>query len=276
MMAYILQYILHYRINVIEENLKRSFPNKSKDEIARIRNNFYKNLSDVMLETLKGYTLSTNALLKRYRCLNPEVANNFYEQGRDLIFAMSHYANWEWGTQVASIYFKHQLISFYKPFSNKLFDDFINKNRLKHDMRLESIYKTKFTFRSPGEKPRAYFMLSDQSPSKHKNAYWTDFLNQETACLHGLEGYARLFDIPIIYVDVQRVKRGYYTTRLEVICDSPKNLHPGQVTGIYMKKLEEILNRKPDDWLWSHRRWKMKNSNQTINKNKNVVKLQNV
>ncbi|HEX3009589.1 MAG TPA: lysophospholipid acyltransferase family protein [Bacteroidales bacterium] len=274
--AFTLEHLIKYRYDVISGNLQKSFPDKHSEEINQIRHEFYKNFSDVMLESLKGYSLSSKALLKRYKCINPEIANEYFARGKSIIFAMSHYGNWEWGTQVASRYFKHQLISFYKPFSNKLIDNYINRSRLKHGMALQSIYKTKFIFRSNDGTPKAYFLLSDQSPGKRRQSYWLKFLNQDTACLHGLESYARLFDMPVIYIDVQRVKRGIYETRLEVICNNPTKTQPGEITALYMKKLEKIVQAHPHDWLWSHRRWKMKRNNQEQLSQKHLLVEQNV
>jgi Kdo2-lipid IVA lauroyltransferase/acyltransferase len=257
--AILMQYIIRYRLKTVTENLTKAFPEKGKEDIKRITRLYYKNLCDITLESIKGFNLSTNQLLNRYNCLNPEVSNDYFNEGKDVIFAMSHYGNWEWGTQVASIYFKHNVVSFYKPLSNKYIDAYIQKNRMKHNMNLESIYKTKFIFRSRDEKPKAYFLVSDQSPGKHKKAYWVRFLNQDTACMHGIESYARLFNVPVIYVDVQRVARGYYTIRLEEICSDPQVTSDGEITYKYMKTLEKIVEKKPEDWLWSHRRWKIKN-----------------
>ena len=101
-------------------------------------------------------------------------------------------------------------------------------------------------------------MISDQSPSNLKKARWVKFLNQDTACLHGAEVYAKKYNVPLIFGDVQRIKRGYYTVTLSVFEDNPQNTAEGEITESYMKKLEEIIKAKPENWLWSHKRWKHK------------------
>lgn len=251
----LLMHVFRYRRAIVYKNLRASFPQKSNKELNMIARECYKNLCDVALESIKGYTLGVSKLSKRYICLNPEVSNRYFEEGRSVIFALSHYANWEWGTQVAGSVFKHKTISFYKPMANKYIDDYVKKQRALRGMELCSIYQTKFIFREEGI-PRAYFMVSDQHPSKLKKAYWVKFLNQDTACIHGVESYARLFNLPVIYLDMQRVKRGYYTVEQEVICDNPLETKVGEITELYMKKLEKIITLKPEPWLWSHRRWK--------------------
>jgi len=114
-----MHYIFRYRIKIVSGNLKKAFPWKSRDEIKKIAGKFYKNLCDVALESIKGYSLSPEQIQKRYRHLNIEVANRYYEKGQTIIIAMTHYCNWEWGAQIARNVYKHNPVAFYKPMSNK-------------------------------------------------------------------------------------------------------------------------------------------------------------
>lgn len=254
--AFLLADILKYRHKVVLKNLRNAFPQKNNEEITRISKLFYKNLCDNALESIKGYSLSYNQLKDRYKCLNPEISNKYFEQGRDVIFAMSHYTNWEWGTQVADRVFMHNVATFYKPLSNKYMDDYINRLRSRQKMWLLSIYKLNTLNHREKHKPVAYFMLGDQNPSNSKKAYWINFLNQDTACMRGIETYAKLYNLPVIYLDIQRVKRGFYTVVLKELFSNPLVTSKGEITCSYMKKLEEIILTKPEDWLWSHKRWK--------------------
>jgi len=256
--AFILQYIIRYRINTVNDNLKKSFPEKSLEEINIITRRFYKYLCDVSLESIKGYSVNPDRLLKRYQILNPNVVNQYYDKGHSIIIAMAHYCNWEWGTQISGSVFKHKLVSLYKPLSNNYTDKYIRKLRMRRNMELLSIYDSKYIFRSKGNKPLAYFFVSDQNPGNIKKAIWIKFLKQDTACLNGPEHYARLFNLPVIYADIQRTERGYYTVEMQEICSKPDETLPGEITERYMRKLEGIIIKKPEDWLWSHRRWKLK------------------
>lgn len=269
--SFIIQYILRYRYKTVYSNLKASFPLKSKKRLRQITRNFYKNLCDIALESIKGYSLNPVTILKRYRCINPEIADKFFESGQDVIIAMSHYGNWEWGTQAAASIFRQKVYAFYKPMSNCYINKFILKKRMNNKMQFISIYDSKFSIRSNHEKPKAYFMVSDQSPGSRKKAYWVKFLNHETACLHGIESYARLFNLPVIFCNVQRVKRGYYTIELKLLCPNPLITCVSEITVLYMRALEKIIIAKPEDWLWSHRRWKMTAPSQVILKSKNQV-----
>jgi KDO2-lipid IV(A) lauroyltransferase len=82
--------------------------------------------------------------------------------------------------------------------------------------------------------------------------------------LHGAETYAKMFDMPLIYLDLQRIKRGRYQIEISIIEEHPTETGPGEITAKYMKRLEETIRNKPEDWLWSHKRWKHKRERQNV------------
>lgn len=253
-------YIFGYRKNVVFNNLRKSFPEKTENEIVQIAKKFYKNLSDITLESIKGLSLSKKTLKKRYPVINIELLNEYFNKGQSIIGLAAHYTNWEWGVISFGFQFKHKSIGLYKPLSNKYIDNYVKKSRAAWGMNLVSIKETNKVFEKKHEKPAIYFMISDQSPSNLKKAKWVKFLNQDTACLHGAEFYAKKYDIPLIFGHVQRINRGYYQVELSVFEENPKNTADGEITEKYMQKIEEIIRKKPENWLWSHKRWKHKRS----------------
>lgn len=251
---FLLYKVLGYRKKVVTKNLKNSFPKKSDTEIKTITKKFYQNLSDILVEGIKGLSMSKKSILKRYTVTNPEVADKYYELNKSIIGIGSHYCNWEWGVLSFSLQFKHKSIGLYKPMSNKYVDRYMRRSRAAWGMNLVSIYETSKHFNQKSDEPSLYFMISDQSPSNTDKAYWIDFLNQDTACLHGPENYSKKYNMPIIYGHVNRIKRGYYTVTLEEI--EIKQNSPGFITKQFMKKLEKDIIHTPENWLWSHKRWK--------------------
>ena len=247
-----------YRKNVVFTNLRNSFPEKSEAEINKIAKGFYKNLSDITFESIKGFSMSKKTLKKRYPVINLELLDDYFQKGQSVIGLAAHYANWEWGVISFGFQFTHKSIGLYKPMSNKYIDNYVKKARAAWGMNLVSIKDTHKTFEKKHEKPAMFFMVSDQSPSNIKKAKWVQFLNQDTACLHGAEAYAKKYNLPLVFGDIQRIKRGYYQMEMSVFEDHPTETKEGEITEHYMRKLEEIINKKPENWLWSHKRWKHK------------------
>jgi len=252
--------IFGYRKKIVAKNLAGSFPSLPQKELKRVEGLFYKNLADVLLEGMRSFTMSRQQILKRHRIINPEILEQFYQSGQSIIGVTGHYANWEWGSLSASLQTEYNVIAFYKQLTNKYIDIFLRWNRIRFGTTLASIKDTALTFDRFKDIPTIFLMAADQGMPKKflDRAHWIHFLNRDTAFLHGMEKYSRLYNLPVIYTDIQRVKRGYYTIELSVLTTNPRDMKEGKLTEMYVKKLESIILKKPEDWLWSHRRWRFK------------------
>ncbi len=251
--------IFGYRKEVVIQNLKNCFPDKNEKEINKLLPAIYKNLTDNIVEGIKAFTMTRKQIVKRHKILNPELLNDYYKSGQSIIAVTGHYCNWEWGSLSASLQTDYTVVGLYKPLSNKWIDSFMRWSRTRYGTVLASINETTSTFKELKNTPTVFLMAADQSPgNKYKsNAYWINFLGRDTAFLHGPEKHARANNYPVIYIDVQRKKRGYYTIELSVLADKPSELEDGEITSRFANKLESVIYKEPANWLWSHRRWKL-------------------
>lgn len=256
----LLFYVFKYRKTVVITNLKNSFPTYSDAQIRQITKKYYHFLSQLILETAKSYTMTKKQLLKRVRFENVELIDNLYQQKKSIILAMAHFGNWEWVSVAGAYALQHKVVGLYKPLKNKYFDAFIKKVRFKSVAYLVPIHDTFSNFKALRSELCVYGFLADQSPSNVKNAIWVDFLNQDTPCIHGTEKYAKIFDYPVVFARVNRLKRGYYRLRFEMLEEQPKKTEEGYITKKYIHALEQLIIEQPEVWLWSHRRWKRKRS----------------
>ncbi len=257
--AIIMGRLVKYRHKVIFDNLQQSFPQKTTDELNLIANGFYKNLTDNLLESFKAFTLLRSTIVKRHKIRNPELLEALLKDYNGVIGVTAHYANWEWGSQSGSLQCNNHFAALYKPLRNKYIDRILKRSRAKCGTELVSIYETSELFERCKNKKCVYLMAADQSPANGKqldNAYWFDFFNRSTAFLYGPEKYARKYNYPVVYIDIQRVKRGYYEVELSVLTQTPTEHQEGDITRLYKEKLEQVITAKPENWLWSHRRWK--------------------
>lgn len=254
---FFLRRVMRYRKKVILSNLRSCFPLLSEKELDSILRQVYKNLADVLAEGIKGFSMLPRTVKKRHFITNPEIIEPWLAQGKSVIALPAHFNNFEWGSMSPGLFTKHPIIAFYKPLSNKYVNRFMKWSRVKFGTTLASIYETYLVFERNAQTPSVYIMAADQSPSRPEKSYWITFLGRETAFLHGPEKYARMYNYPVVYVDVQRVKRGYYTVKAVMLADDPAALPEGEVTRRYAKKLEEAILDSPGNWLWSHKRWKL-------------------
>jgi KDO2-lipid IV(A) lauroyltransferase len=144
------------------------------------------------------------------------------------------------------------------PLTSKFWDHKINSLRSRYGMHVVHAKNVKTAFQHYAEQniPTATLTLSDQSPADSTKAYWTQFLNQQTAVLFGAEHLANQYDQAVVFYLPKRLKRGYYSVELQLITANPRTLNWGEITEHHTRLLEERLNAEPAPWLWSHKRWK--------------------
>lgn len=257
-LRFLLYHGVGYRRKVIIQNLQMVYPTWNSEQKRRILWLTYKNLADVFIEGVKAFTMTPKQVIRRHRLTNPEVLNDFYRDGKSVIGVTAHYGNWEWGSLSASLQTNFNVVALYKRIDNPYIDRFVRRNRSKFGTTLASINETSQTFEKYSQTPTAFLMAADQRTlrSKLDEAYWVNFLGIETAFLHGPEKYARMYNLPVVYIDVQRKKRGFYEIELTVLTNNPAELPDGEITRRYAHKLEQVIQNQPENWLWSHRRWK--------------------
>jgi len=254
---FVLYKLVGYRTEVVLKNIKNSFPEKDAKEQKAIMAKFYKHLCDLIVESIKGFTISEKQLRKRLIVTNPELADQYANKGQGVIFVGGHINNWEICAQAVPFYSEHECIGIYKPLSNAFFDHKMKTTREKYGLKLVSMKQTKKSF-DKGGKPKAIIFGSDQSPSNPKRAYWLKFLNQDTGVLYGVEKYAKEYNWPVIYVTIYKTKRGHYEVEYKLITDTPLDTSYGEITTSFTKAIENDIIAHPQYWLWSHRRWKHK------------------
>ncbi len=253
---YLLLYkVLGYRTAVVRENLRKSFPEKSTAELRTIERAFYRWYCDLVLETLKTLTISPGQVKERVSVTGDEVLKKYFEERRSIILVMGHWGNWELGGARFSQLGLHQLYVIYHPLQNRWFDGLVLHMRTRLGNRLYAMHDTmKGMLRDRGDVTATAF-IADQTPPPDR-AFWTQFLNQDTPVFYGTEKIARKLDYPIIYVGIERQRRGHYLMRFEELVADPARTRDGEISTAHTRRLEADIRRLPALWLWSHRRWK--------------------
>ncbi len=250
-------YLVRYRRNVVRTNLRRSFPEKEADALARIERQFYRNLCDYGVETLKLLTMSKEELIKRLIFTNHDVPAQFAKEQQSILILASHQFNWEWLLVCASVNYPFPVDFVYQPVKSRLFNKVILETRarwgayaIKRDEVAREVIKRKHLV-------RAIATVADQYPGYgHDKKYVATFLNQETVFFYGTNQLAILTQYPTLFYKVRKIKRGYYEATARVVGSPPYDKGSDVVVENYVRAVEETVKEAPSGWLWSHNRWK--------------------
>jgi len=255
---YAVYYLIRYRRQTVFSNLKNAFPEKQDAEIIKIQKAFYHHFCDFLVESLKTIQLTKNQSDNRFRFSNPQMFQKYYEQGKSIVLVSGHYGNWEWMVHIQEK-IRHKFYAIYKPLQNKQHDELIKRIRGKYDavsqlIPMQDVYKHIIAFEKE-KQPVIVWFLADQSPPADY-PFWIDFLYREVPFYNGPEKIARKFDYPVVYLSINKTKRGHYTAEFKTLCENSSTTKPGEISGLVVDALEKEIKTKPEYWLWSHKRWK--------------------
>lgn len=259
---WLLAYVVRYRQQVVLDNLRHAFPEKSASEIQHVARQFYWHFAQVMVEILKLATISAAELQRRVRFTNPELLGGYLAQGRQVLGVSSHMGNWEWVLAGASVRFPGQVSGVYKPLSNKFFEYFVRRLRTRLGAEVVPMLSTLRYLVAHRGQGQILSLVSDQAAGPDDRPYWTDFLHRPAGFYTSVDRLTPQFAAVALCASTRRVKRGYYTVTFTELPgnEATTNLTPDEtrypIMASFVQQLAADIHAAPEQYLWTHRRWK--------------------
>lgn len=254
----LIYHVGRYRLKVVRKNLKSAFPEKSEEELRRIEKDFYQWFCDYLAETIKLMTMSRKEMKRRMVFKNPEALDEVVASGQSVGLYLGHFCNWEWVSSIP-LWVKPDTWcgQIYHPLENKAFDKLFLLIRERMDAHCIAMQDTlrEIVKHHREKEPVIIGYISDQKPNWFNIHHWVNFLHHDTPVLTGAERILRKFNHAVFYVEIHRVRRGYYEAEFKFITREPQRLEEHALTTIYYQMLEESIRKAPAYWLWSHDRW---------------------
>ncbi len=252
---FIIYHLAGYRKQVVMKNLLQAFPGKPEDERIQIAKKFYRNLSDMMVESVKMISISPESLEKRFSG-DLSLLEVLEKEGRGYQIHLGHYFNWEWANLFIKTKVSLPFLVTYMPLSNNTVNRLFLKIRSRFGSIMIPANDVQHAMKPWQDKSFINVLVADQNPGNPRRTYWYPFLNKMTAFYKGPELSARRRNMPVVYGEIRRMKRGKYHITLKLITADPQNEKEGIITERFVQLLEKGIREQPESWVWSHRRWK--------------------
>jgi len=253
---FFLYYVFGYRRKVVTANLKIAFPEKSEKEIHKISKQFYHNLTDTFVEIIKLISMSNRSFEKRCKG-DFSIIEDLAKKGKNVQLHTGHQFNWEFGSLLMSKEIKSiPTYAIYMPIKNTAIERLFLKIREKYGtvfvkatefrQRREKIFSERFVF----------FLAADQNPGDPGSAYWLNYFSKPAPFITGPEIGGIKNDTAIVFVRSKIPKRGHYVLECTLYTENAASTSVGEITSAFRDFLEKIIREEPDNYLWTHRRWK--------------------
>lgn len=252
--------VFPYREHVVRENLTKAFPDLDETGLRQVMRAYYNGFAQMLVELLKGASLPAKEFNRRVRIVNLDKVQAHLAAGQSVLLAAAHQCNWEWMLLGLSLELGYPLDAAYKPLKNSWAEQEMKKLRSRFGCRMIPAKEILADIIKRGKVVRAVAMVADQEPTTSEHKHWTRFLNRDTAFYMGPEEISRVTRFPVFFIEMRRVRRGFYEMAFQPLSTPEEKLKPGELTERYARLVEAQIRTAPPDWPWSHKRWKLKKS----------------
>ncbi len=251
-----------YRKKVVLDNLYIAFPEKTQREREQIARAFYRNFCDFIIETFKSFHISKEEIVRRTRPTpeSLEIAKTVAKSNQSIIVLATHHVSWEWVSLSCSVELETVVSPIYKKLANKEIDKLIYEMRSQFGAVPLEMRTSNREIIKPKEVSTGYVLVADQTPAGHNAQYWTTFFGKEVPFFVGVARLAPQANLPVYFLRITKPKRGHYLYSLELMAKPPYNTDEKgtdfSILDEYSKRIEEAVRNSPQNWLWTHKRWK--------------------
>jgi KDO2-lipid IV(A) lauroyltransferase len=256
-LTYIFFYVIGYRKDVVMSNLKIAFPEKTEIERKNIAKKFYRNFIDTFVESIKLITADDKLIDKMFTG-STSIFDTLAASKKNIQIHAMHNFNWEIVNQGISRMMPLPFLAVYQPILNSFFEKLFYRIRSRYGTILIPANDFKNNYIKHGDSQYIIALVADQNPGNPARAWWANFFGKPAPFVKGPEKASRERDNIVLFGNFFRIKRGLYTIEVEIATDDPSTLPEGELTLRYIKYVEDRIRERPDNYLWSHRRWKHK------------------
>jgi Kdo2-lipid IVA lauroyltransferase/acyltransferase len=286
-LKFFLYSVLGYRKSVVVQNLKRCFPQYTSEQVDEVARKFYSHFCDLLMESIKTFTISKSEFLSRFQFRTPDVAQGWFARGENLTGISSHYNSWEWNALALAMELKHTTYGVYKPLANPAWDRLFFESRCRFGIQMIPIKQVRpiLDRSTTGATLRPILMglLSDQAPHDYSKAFQVQFFGEPTWVTPGpavitlqrgftpVWGWVRKLGRsryewgidPIVLSEAQIQTAAQDQQQVERISKAhgltaQQSAHAIALTQEFTSRLEAQIKMAPEFWLWSHRRFKLR------------------
>jgi KDO2-lipid IV(A) lauroyltransferase len=257
LLAFVMRDLLRYRVAVARSNLAAALPELDPAARARVLRQHYDSLAAVLFELPRLATMPEAELRARMRLPDMPAVHAELARGHPVLVLAAHQGNWEWLLQALALGLGVPFLAAYKPPHSERADQLMLGLRGRFGTRMVPGKRLlREVLRRRGS-AHAIGMVADQVPTSSPGRVWLRFMGRETAFFPGPAEIARAGPYTVYFLALRRLRRGYYETRFERIASAGENLDVPTLIGRYAARVEALVREHPEDWAWTHRRWKL-------------------
>jgi KDO2-lipid IV(A) lauroyltransferase len=239
---------------LINENIKRAFPKISQDRLEEISKGMWNNYGKIFAEYmfLKNFRLdqkNSNIIIE-----GQEVLDKIKSENKPVVFISGHFSNFElMAMQIEKSGIK--LSAIYRPLNNKFL------NTIMENIRIKFICKKQIKKGIGGIKELVRLQKKNYSTAlmidqRVTEGIESNFFSKRAFTTTIPAQLVKKFNNPIVPIFIERIDKVKFKITIHKPLIFANNNSTQKITDELNKILEKMILQKPEQWIWTHNRWK--------------------
>ncbi len=239
---------------IIEVNIKRAIPDVKNKDIKNISKLMWNNYGRIFAEYIFIKDFRSGSLASKIEVEGIEILENLKYSDKQAVFISGHLSNFELmamyleksGINLSAVYRPLNNV-FLNPIMEMIREKYICKNQIKKGIgglkKLINLKKKNFSTA----------LMIDQRVSE---GILSNFFNHKALTTTIPAQLVKKFNVPIIPVYIERINGLNFkiTIKNPILFSNETSIQ--KITDELNSILETMILTKPEQWIWSHNRWK--------------------
>ena len=262
-----LYHCLPYRRKIVEQNINQVFGDalhlKEKKQLAKA---FYSHLATSLKEMLAMRFMSEAKIKSKVEVRGHERLLDVAAQGQGVLILTGHFGNWEFapiGGILNFSEFKGQFHFIRRTLGSKWLERLLFRRYYQAGLNVIPKKNSLQKVCDALEANHAVVFVLDQHASlANRDGVAVEFFGQQAGTYRSLASLSRHTGLPVIPAAGYRLANGRHVLEFHEPIDWQDGANTQdaiyQNTLAYNQALERMVLAHPEQWLWLHKRWKLK------------------
>ena len=240
--------------NIIHANIKRGIPNISSEKLDRITSLMWTNYGNVFAEFMFLKNFRYGNLSSKIQIDGQNILDEIKKSNKQVIFISGHFCNFE----LMAMYLEKtgiNLATIYRPLNNFFLNGFMERMRTKYICKYQ-IKKGIGGLKKLINLKKENFSTALMIDQRVSEGILSNFFNQKALTTTIPAQLVKKFNIPVVPVYIERIGNLNFKITINKPINFQNESSIKNITDDLNKILETMILNKPEQWIWSHNRWK--------------------
>ena len=239
---------------IIHSNIKRGIADVNPEKLENITKQMWNNYGRLFAEYMFIKDFRNGKLSQKIEIQGQEILEEIKNSNKQVVFISGHFSNFE----LMAMYLEKsgiKLSAIYRPLNN------IFLNQIMEAIREKYICKYQIKKGIGGLKKlialkKNNFSTALMIDQRVSEGILSNFFNQNALTTTIPAQLVKKFNIPIVPVYIERIDGLKFKISVADPVNFSKDTSIENITARLNQMLEKMILKKPEQWIWSHNRWK--------------------